>query len=218
MRAILAACLLCLSAAAFAGQLSVYSPDLAVMLAGANSPAFADFSLAAQPRDNAKELKWNQLAAQQGQAFAQYNLGTMYQQGLGVPVNYTKAVKWLRLAADHGFALAQAKLGGMYELGQGVPQDYAKALKWNRLAAQQGNSIAQVNLGFAYGEGQGAPQNYVAAYKWNETAKGATKPASKTYKVASENMAILSRTMTTAQIAQAQQEASAWRAVHHKGS
>ena len=36
--------------------------------------------------------------AEQGIAFAQYNLGVMYANGRGVPQNDAEAVKWYRLA------------------------------------------------------------------------------------------------------------------------
>ena len=60
-------------------------------------------------------------AAKQGEAYAQYNLGVMYDVGMGVPENDAEAVKWYRKAADQGLAVAQTNLGLMYENGRGVP-------------------------------------------------------------------------------------------------
>ena len=54
---------------------------------------------------------WRPLA-DQGYASAQFNLGTMYTNGRGVPKDDVQAVKWYRLAADQGNAFAQAHLGG----------------------------------------------------------------------------------------------------------
>jgi TPR repeat protein len=68
--------------------------------------------------------------AEQGDAKAQYNLGIMYDNGVGVPQDYVEAVKWYRMAAEQGFAGAQYNLGVMYANGRGVPQDSAEALKW----------------------------------------------------------------------------------------
>ena len=48
--------------------------------------------------------------AEQGGAYAQYNLGQMYRRGQGVPHNYQTAVKWYRLAAEQGNAYAQFNL------------------------------------------------------------------------------------------------------------
>ena len=45
----------------------------------------------------------NRLAAEQGYALAQYNLGVKYAQGRGVPANYSIAHMWLNIAASLGF-------------------------------------------------------------------------------------------------------------------
>jgi len=66
---------------------------------------------------------------------AQYNLGDMYYEGVGVPQNYAEAAKWFRKAADQGDTYAQYNLGSMYEKGRGVPQSYEKAYIWFTLAA-----------------------------------------------------------------------------------
>jgi TPR repeat protein len=43
-------------------------------------------------------VRWYRLAAAQGYADAQYDLGTMYKDGQGVPQNYVEAHKWFNLA------------------------------------------------------------------------------------------------------------------------
>ena len=45
--------------------------------------------------------------AEQGDAFAQHNLGVMYLQGTVVPQNNVEAVRWYRLAAEQENAHAQ---------------------------------------------------------------------------------------------------------------
>jgi TPR repeat protein len=80
--------------------------------------------------------------ADQGDAAAQFKLGTMYKLGQGVPQDYGAAAKWYRKAADQGDALAQSSLGRLYFLGQGVPQDYVQARKWLSLAAAKGSTDA----------------------------------------------------------------------------
>ena len=54
------------------------------------------------------------LAAEEGDAAAQFNLGVMYADGRGVPQDETEAVRWYRLAAERGNARAQANLGVKY--------------------------------------------------------------------------------------------------------
>jgi len=52
------------------------------------------------PQDDAEAVKRIRLAAEQGDAKAQFNLGEMYEQGKGVTQDYTEAVKWYRLSAE----------------------------------------------------------------------------------------------------------------------
>ena len=104
--------------------------------------------------------------ADQGNASAQYDLGSMYENGEGVEQDYAEAAKWYRRAAKQGHKLAQLHLGYHYEFGWGVLQDYAEAVKWWRLAAEQGLGAAQFNLGFKHENGVGVPQNLERAYIW----------------------------------------------------
>lgn len=153
--------------------------------------------------------------ASHGYAAAEYNLGVMYDIGLGVPQNEEKAFNWYRLAAAQGVTKAEYNLGSMYDNGQGVPQDYAKALTWYRLAAADGNSDAENNVGFMYFYGDGVPQDYVKAYKWLLLAKATMPATDHSYAKITRVITTVAGMMTPAQIAQAQQEASAWYAVHH---
>jgi TPR repeat protein len=49
-------------------------------------------------QDYAEAARWYRKAAEQGNAIAQTNLGTMYFQGQGVPQDYAEAVRWCNLA------------------------------------------------------------------------------------------------------------------------
>jgi hypothetical protein len=89
------------------------------------------------PQDDAEAVRWYRLAAEQGVALAQTNLGVMYASGRGVPKDDVEAVRWFRLAAEQGVALAQTNLGLMYANGEGVPQDYVQAHLWFNLAASR---------------------------------------------------------------------------------
>ena len=86
--------------------------------------------------DDAEAVKWFRLAAEQGLANAQHNLGVMYDNGEGVPQD----VAAFRLAADQGFAEAQVSLSFIYANGIGVPQDLVLAHLWSNLAATHGQA------------------------------------------------------------------------------
>jgi TPR repeat protein len=80
--------------------------------------------------------------AAEGDAKAQYNVGVMYEEGLGVSIDYTEAVGWLLQAAEQGHSEAKNHLGFLYLYGRGVSQDYVSAHMWFDLAASEGNARA----------------------------------------------------------------------------
>ena len=156
------------------------------------------------PQNYAEALKWYRLAAEQGHTAALFNLGLMYLNGHGVPQNDAEAMKWFRKAADKGHTAAQYSLGVMYDLGRGVPQNYAEAVKWYRLAADHGYVQAQHNLGLMYFNGHGVPQDYVSAHIWfNLASAGGDQNA-----VKGRNE--VEKSMTRAQIAEAQRRVAQW--------
>ena len=82
----------------------------------------ADFSVgyeAYQRGDYATALRIMRELAGQGNVVAQFNLGFMYDNGLGVTQDYAAAMRWYRKAADQGNAKAQSNLGLMYDNGLG---------------------------------------------------------------------------------------------------
>ena len=105
---------------------------MAVMkkLISANAGPYKDGVAAYARQDYVTAAKLMRVAADQGKAKAQYNLGLMYEDGQGVTQDYKEAVNWYRLSADQGDADAQYNLGLMYANGQGVTQDYKEAVKW----------------------------------------------------------------------------------------
>ena len=95
-------------------------------------------------QDYREAVKWYEKAAEQGDASAQCNLGTVYNLGQGVSQDYKKAVKWFRKAAEQENAMAQAKLGVMFEDGRGVPQNYIRAYAWYNLATSHDAEYAEL--------------------------------------------------------------------------
>jgi len=150
----------------------------------------------------ASEFDESMEKATQGEAWAQFNLGIMYDNGDGVPENDAEAVKWFRKAADQGYAVAQFNLGLMYANGEGVPENDAEAVKWFRKAAEQGYADAQFNLGVMYANGDGVPENYIKAHVWWSMAK------TKGNEIAKEYIKVLKTKMTNDQIAEGQALAS----------
>ena len=93
-------------------------------------------------QDNVEAMRWFKLAATQGLAGAQLNLGIMYNNGDGVVQDYAEAARWYKLAAVQGDVSAQIYLGAGYATGEGVMQDYVRAHMWYNLSAVKNSSAA----------------------------------------------------------------------------
>ena len=137
------------------------------------------------------QLRELRLAADQGDASAQFNLGLMYAKGWGVP---------------------QVNLGLMYVKGWGIPQDDAEAVRWYRLAADQSHADAQYNLGVRYANGEGVPQDDLQAHMWFNLTASRSTGENRESAVSARDRA--RARMTAEQIAEAQRLAREWDAAH----
>jgi TPR repeat protein len=120
----------------------------------------------ADRREDRVSLRRTRLAAAQGNAMAQSNLGYFHFRGNGVPQDYAEARRWFEAAAEQGNADARHNLAGMYASGTGVERDYAEAERLYRLAANQGHAPAQSNLGAFYANGIVVSQDSGEAEHW----------------------------------------------------
>lgn len=93
--------------------------------------------------------------AQDGDATAQYYLGHMYQNGLGVAVDKAAAADWYGRAAEQNEPRALYHLALMLQTGDGVPKDPARALDLYRRAARQGVLEAYFNMALMTERGEG---------------------------------------------------------------
>lgn len=70
--------------------------------------AYALGNAAYKSGNNAKAAHFYRISAELGHPTAQFNVGLMYEQGIGVPQNDQMAAGWYRLAADPGERDAQS--------------------------------------------------------------------------------------------------------------
>jgi hypothetical protein len=97
---------------------------------GGHSPADSQRALeignqAATARNDTLAASCFLLAAQQGNASAQYDIAYAYKDGIGIPANAAEAVRWFREAAGNGNTSAQAELTWF-----GPPVDKLEADSW----------------------------------------------------------------------------------------
>ncbi len=119
-----------------------------------------------------------------------------------------EGVRWRLDRAQKGDVDQMFLVGMMYDIGHDVAQDHTEALRWYLKAAEQGHVGAQYNLGAAYYLGYGVPQNYVEAHKWFSIANVTGLER------AIVNRDIMTKLMTSDQIAEAQDLKRDWMARH----
>jgi TPR repeat protein len=79
-------------------------------------------------KDYNEAFRWYQRAAEKHQTDALLNLGQMYQEGEGTPVNYEKAGECFEINSElHGDMESQFFLASLLATGKGGPQDLGKA-------------------------------------------------------------------------------------------
>jgi len=77
--------------------------------------------------------------AEQGNAIAQFILGSMYENGEGVAQDYIEAMMWYHKAAEQGDTDAQYNLGNLYDNENlGVAHDYVMSHMWFTIASVNG--------------------------------------------------------------------------------
>lgn len=74
---------------------------------------------------------------------AEYQVGVMYERGIGVEQNQTQAAVWYEKAAWQGYMDAQYNLALMYASGRGVDKNLDRAMIWLAKAAKQGDKEAR---------------------------------------------------------------------------
>jgi len=144
-----------------------------------------------------------------GDSDAQYDVGSMYQNGRGVAPSRVQAIEWYHKAAaqnntraisrlqlmeansarfEKTLSLAQKgnraslhDLGHMYTMGIGTEIDPARAIDSYEQSANMGSAKSAYKLGLIYLEGTGVRQNDKAAFKWFSSAAESDLPAAQYY-------------------------------------
>ena len=109
-------------------------------------------------------------AALAGNLPAAFNLGVMYERGIGVAPDMDEAVSWYRRAAARYYPAAEYNLALAYAEGRGTPQDWVAAARWYRQAALQQVVAAMVNFAILCETGEGIERSLPDAYAWYRAA------------------------------------------------
>jgi hypothetical protein len=99
--------------------------------------------LAANPPDAVSARAWFAIAARNGDALANFNLGEMFRRGVGGPLNEATAVQHYAVAAEGNIAQARYRLALMLLEGKGTDQDVPRARALLETAALQGHTASR---------------------------------------------------------------------------
>jgi len=130
-------------------------------------------------KDLSRAVFWFTEAANNGVANAQYNLGVLYHQGLGVDKSLETAMHLYNDAANSGHPEAQYNLGIANIEGIGVPYNPGRAARFFESAANKGITEAAYNLGLIYENGLLGQTRPDEALTWYKYAADAGSPEAK---------------------------------------
>ncbi|KAG9305566.1 hypothetical protein G9A89_001627 [Geosiphon pyriformis] len=110
------------------------------------------------------------LAAQNGDAIAQNEVGVCYHEGIGVNLSREEAFKWYRVSAEAGNAFGLSNMAYCYEKSIGTQKDSSRAFINFEKAACMGYSVAKNDLGHCYFHGIGTKKNQQKGFWWYHDA------------------------------------------------
>lgn len=123
-------------------------------------------------KDTIQAIEYWMKAAEGGNSEAQYNVGLMNLNGMGMPQDYEKAITWYKKAIEQGDENAMNDLGYCYMEGFGVEKDEKTGFEWWVKAAESGYVTKCAVIGDAYRDGTyGMKKNDKEAVRWYQ--KGA---------------------------------------------
>ncbi|MDF2095148.1 tetratricopeptide repeat protein [Aquibaculum arenosum] len=108
---------------------------------------------------------WYERLAERGDAEAQYRLGQLYEEGIGVGADPELAEHWYAAAARQGHLQAQWRLAQQLKT-----EDPTAAAHWYRSAAERGHAPAAFNLAVMLENAQGLDLDLEAAAALYEQA------------------------------------------------
>ena len=122
-----------------------------------------------------KGFPWLRLAAEQGDADAQYKLATNLLKGIGTEFNSEEAIRWLRRCVNENqYPKAMNRLACMYGAGDyGLPRDFDLSADLFEKAAEAGLPEAMYNIALRYRNGFGRERDGYRALQWAYKARDA---------------------------------------------
>lgn len=161
-----------------------------------------DFTLETDPEE---ARIWLGKAAGQGNSNAQYMLGEMYLNGLGVEKDIDQAISWYNKAERQNNELAVKALANLYLNPDSVVVDYHKSMVLlNKSTELFRDGAAAHSLGFMYSLGLGVNIDLIEAYKWHVIAMHYGSESAK------DELTFLEERIRLIEIGEAKKRAETW--------
>ena len=152
---------------------------------------------ALEQRDYKTALYYLSFLAANGDIKANYNLGIMYREGLGVKKDDVQSLTHFIEAAESGHMLGNYAVGLAFLTGKGSDIDVDAAIHYFTEAALLGHAISPVEIGNLYFRGSLIDKDFVSAHFWWSLAHDRNAPG------ASKNLGVLLSKMNQEQKRQA---------------
>lgn len=120
-------------------------------------------------------------AANEGEDWAPYWVGTCYEYADGVEKDWEQAIRWYRRGAELEELTAMRALAYCYEYGQGVELNYDEALRLYRKGAARDRGMSILGMGACYEHGKGVEKDLAEALKWYRKAEKNTESRVREY-------------------------------------
>lgn len=149
---------------------------IAFLLASSFSHAapLDDALKALEAGNNPKAVETLLRLANDGNAMAQFRLGSLYYHGHSVTEDELMAIHWWKKSAATGNAEAMYQIGHAYLFGSGAARSVAdpdkEAAVWYFQAASAGHAEAAYTLGLLFLAGKGVVENRTEAIRWFRVA------------------------------------------------
>ena len=152
---------------------------------------------ALERQDYKTALYYLSFFAANGDTKANYNLGIMYRDGLGVKKDDVHSLTHFIEAAENGHMLGNYAVGLAFLKGKGSDIDVKTAIHYLTEAAFLGHAMSPVEIGGLYFRGRLVKKDFVSAYFWWSLARDRNAPR------ASRNLDVLLSKMSQEQKRQA---------------
>lgn len=129
-------------------------------------------SLLNDPKERNNKMAINELkvSSNQGNRYATFILGLLYETGEVVKRSKNKAFKCYEKSAMQGNPSGIYKIGHCYQHNKGVKKDLTKALEYFERGIETSNAASLYKLGSLYYYGQGVEKNFSKAKEYFEKA------------------------------------------------